>query len=885
MKLWDVASGAEIRTFSGHSNRVSSVTFSPDGRYALSGSYDKTLKLWELASGDEIRTFNGHSSYVYFVAISPNGRYALSGSADNTLKLWEVSGAEIRTFSGHSDGVVSVAFSPDGLYALSGADDKTLKLWEVASGAEILTFRGHSSGVKSVTFSPDGRYALSGSADNTMKLWEVANGTEIRTFSGHSNRVGSVAFSPDGRYALSGSYDKTLKLWETGLVKPNTPPTGSFSLSTTHGVAPLTVRFDAHGSTDDHQIVQYDWFFNGNIFASVNTPNALSYTFSPGTYQISLTVTDNEGLTATTQKSITVTPPPVVNSPPVPQIKLSTYQGPTPLTISLDGSASTDDASIVGYTWDISDGRQVFGINQHVTFNNTGTYTITLTVTDDQGLTATTQQSITVTKPVVVEPPPNTGFGQAIIVASGGAGRNTLFEYSNEFTQRMYRILKERGFKDEDIHYINPWPPDIDLDGHPDYARHDYHLFAPAKEIAEAFSQAVANLQDGQQFIFYLHGHARQNHFSVMPRLGYELSATSLRELLATLPYGVQQVIILNTCYLGSFIDELAGVKNRVVVSSTDDQTLAWSLRYGSFADTFLSSLRRAKSVGQAFLDGQNTVFGAPKYFREQTPWLDDDSDGMYTSRDGRLAAKITIGEEGPHGAPAPRITTWHDRILLGENEANATLWVKVTPTQDQIRQVQAALINPHFVAKDYQGEATDFTREEVELIYNAAQDRYEIVYHGFFTAGTWKIFYQAQSIEGAWSDIVTSEVESQVTSLATVKMLMNHKRYTTGEQLRLDMQVNGKTNADFYVAIVFPDGDFITIAHPLNFSWPNVIQAYQNNVEITGQKVYPIMDFPLPAGIESGNYQACCVLVGAGYDPHDQANWVHVHCAGFEVY
>ncbi|HDN25776.1 MAG TPA: hypothetical protein ENG03_01505 [Thioploca sp.] len=75
-----------------------------------------------------------------------------------------------------------------------------------------------------------------------------------------------------------------------------------------------------------------------------------------------------------------------------------------------------------------------------------------------------------------------------------------------------------------------------------------------------------------------------------------------------------------------------------------------------------------------------------------------------------------------------------------------------------------------------------------------------------------------------------------------------------------------------------------LTIEHPLNFSWPNVIQAYQKNVEIAGQRAYPIMNFPLPP-VASGNYQACGILVAAGNDPNNQANWVHIHCAGFEVY
>jgi len=70
----------EIFVQLGHAGKVKSVTFSPDGRYALSGSEDHTIKLWEVSTGKEIRTFKGLSQYVHSVAFSPNGEYILSGS-------------------------------------------------------------------------------------------------------------------------------------------------------------------------------------------------------------------------------------------------------------------------------------------------------------------------------------------------------------------------------------------------------------------------------------------------------------------------------------------------------------------------------------------------------------------------------------------------------------------------------------------------------------------------------------------------------------------------------------------------------------------------------------------------------------------------------------
>jgi WD40 repeat protein len=229
MKLWDVATGRELRTFAGHTDRVDAVAFSPNGRYAISGHYIGRMKLWDVLTGRELRTFSERSNKVSSVTFSPDGQYIVSGGWDKTLKLWDITtGRELRTFVGHSDKVRSVAFSPNGQYIISGGWDKTIRLWDVATGRQLRTFVGHIDQVFSVTFSPDGRYILSGSLDNTMKIWDVATGRELRTF-GYPKPVNSpsslidlsksifltVAFSPDGRHIISsGGGDCILKLWD-----------------------------------------------------------------------------------------------------------------------------------------------------------------------------------------------------------------------------------------------------------------------------------------------------------------------------------------------------------------------------------------------------------------------------------------------------------------------------------------------------------------------------------------------------------------------------------------------------------------------------------------------------------------------------------------------
>jgi predicted Zn finger-like uncharacterized protein len=218
LKLWEVSTGQCLRTFQGHREWVTSVCLSADGLLALSGSADKTLKLWQVATGLCLRTLVGHTNWVLAVALSADGRHALSGDGDSSLRLWDLGlGKCLRTFEGHRGPVLSVSLSADGRWALSGSRDTTLKVWEVDSGQCVRTFTGHSDKVHAAVLSLDGQYALSGSGDRTLKWWEVATGRCLRTLEGHAGGVLAVTLSADGRRAISGGGDRIVKFWRLGL--------------------------------------------------------------------------------------------------------------------------------------------------------------------------------------------------------------------------------------------------------------------------------------------------------------------------------------------------------------------------------------------------------------------------------------------------------------------------------------------------------------------------------------------------------------------------------------------------------------------------------------------------------------------------------------------
>ncbi|MBD2610955.1 ribosome assembly protein 4 [Nostoc punctiforme FACHB-252] len=205
----------QVNTLEGHSDRVNSVAYSPNGQQLASAGDDNTIKIWDVSSGQLLKTLKGHSDRVFSVAYSPNGQQLASASVDNTIKIWDVSSGKLLKFlKGHSKGVTSVAYSPNGQQLASASVDKTIKIWDVSSGKLLKSLKGHSKGVTSVAYSPNGQQLASASVDNTIKIWDVSSGKLLKFLKGHSDRVNSVAYSPNGQQLASASDDNTIKIWD-----------------------------------------------------------------------------------------------------------------------------------------------------------------------------------------------------------------------------------------------------------------------------------------------------------------------------------------------------------------------------------------------------------------------------------------------------------------------------------------------------------------------------------------------------------------------------------------------------------------------------------------------------------------------------------------------
>ncbi|MDQ6643412.1 MAG: hypothetical protein M3Y76_03100, partial [Chloroflexota bacterium] len=118
--------GSVFYTYGGHSNRVTAVAWSPNGKYIASGSLDQTVQVWAVNPGDHLQPFiyRGHTAGVQAVAWSPESNRVASGSIDTTVQVWDaLSGEHVAIYHGHSDIVKTVAWSPDGNSIASGSAD------------------------------------------------------------------------------------------------------------------------------------------------------------------------------------------------------------------------------------------------------------------------------------------------------------------------------------------------------------------------------------------------------------------------------------------------------------------------------------------------------------------------------------------------------------------------------------------------------------------------------------------------------------------------------------------------------------------------------------------------------------------------------------------
>ena len=239
--------------------------------------------------------------------------------------------------------------------------------------------------------------------------------------------LGQVAYAPTTGcgYIVYGSMpggSATGRTWRLCLTPTgaNTPPIASFTATPSTAAVGSPIALSASGSSDPGgSIVGYAWNFgDGTTGSGVTTSKSYA---SAGTYTITLTVTDNGGLTASTTRNVTIT---AGNQAPVANLSVSPSSTTTGTPITFSGTGSTDpDGTIVGYAWDFGDGTTGSGVTVTKSYAAAGNYTARLTVTDNGGLTGSKTAVVTITS--------STASNVALASAGGVASASSIYSSGN----------------------------------------------------------------------------------------------------------------------------------------------------------------------------------------------------------------------------------------------------------------------------------------------------------------------------------------------------------------------------------------------------------------------------------------------------------------------
>jgi WD40 repeat protein len=231
VRVWDASTGKEIARLEGHTDRVTSATFSPDGTRVVTASQDRTARVWGAATGKEIARLEGHcpgppwmyvseGCAVTSAAFRPDGARVVTASNDDTARVWDAeTGKELVQLKPYCGtlgcSVMSAAFSPDGRRVVV-FEGKAVRVWDAATGKE-LERQAHNpgSGAARRYFSDaprrNGTRVVTSEYD-MARVWDLSTGGELARLK-HSGHVHSAAFSPDGARVVTASGDKTARIW------------------------------------------------------------------------------------------------------------------------------------------------------------------------------------------------------------------------------------------------------------------------------------------------------------------------------------------------------------------------------------------------------------------------------------------------------------------------------------------------------------------------------------------------------------------------------------------------------------------------------------------------------------------------------------------------
>ena len=196
-----------------HTQKVTSLALSHNGKILVSGSADKTVKIWELSSKNEPFTISAFSSAITALAISPNDDIVAIASLDNNIRLRRLEDGKLIASIPTDSSIACLSFSGDGKLLAAGGFNHNITLWELTTRQLMNTLTGHQELISSVQFTPDHQHLISASWDGTLKYWDIAQSEVLENIGSHQDAILAMDLSRDGRTLVTGGADQRIGIW------------------------------------------------------------------------------------------------------------------------------------------------------------------------------------------------------------------------------------------------------------------------------------------------------------------------------------------------------------------------------------------------------------------------------------------------------------------------------------------------------------------------------------------------------------------------------------------------------------------------------------------------------------------------------------------------
>jgi WD40 repeat protein len=216
--LWEQSrSTTPALVFRGHRRPVYSVAITADGQLAVSGDKDGVIKVWDVKTGEERKSFAAHDGEVRVLRLSPDGRYLASGGCFHFIRIWNVADwSRVAEFDAHDGTVMSVDFDPDGERLISSGRDGEIRCWDWRN-AKVLWHTKPGDVVHRVRFADRGKAVYSVHDNAILTRWDSDSGKYVRSdeMGSTTQQLTSMDLPPDSRMVVGGGYDREIRCCDT----------------------------------------------------------------------------------------------------------------------------------------------------------------------------------------------------------------------------------------------------------------------------------------------------------------------------------------------------------------------------------------------------------------------------------------------------------------------------------------------------------------------------------------------------------------------------------------------------------------------------------------------------------------------------------------------